>query len=253
VNNAAVMRTKKRTVTKEGFETQFGVNHLGAGHEIAFILFTKSIIAFSLKTNAGHFLLTNLLLENLKLNDTPARIINVTCTDYKNAQINFDDINWDRSFDTNKAYKQSKLANVLFTQELAERLTGSKVTAISVRPPNCRTEIKRHLSYYTSWFGFIPRGVFWLLEYSAPQGAESVLHACLAPEFGDPGKSGLMTHNGREEAPLLSADARLQAKKLWLISEKWTRLAQNLQKLQQIKVESVSSVSRPADSTVEPN
>ena len=102
---------------------QFGVNHL------------------------GHFLLTDLLLDRLK--EAPAaRIVNVSSGAHGYAMakgINFDDINSEKSYNTMKAYGQSKLANILFTRSLARRLEGTTVTTNSLHPGVIRTELTRHL------------------------------------------------------------------------------------------------------------
>ncbi|XP_067845380.1 retinol dehydrogenase 13-like isoform X2 [Heptranchias perlo] len=99
INNAGIMRCP-HWKTQDGFEMQLGVNHL------------------------GHFLLTNLLLEKLK-NSGNGRIINVSSLAHIVGQIDFNDLNWEKKkYDTKAAYCQSKLANVLFTKELAKRLHG---------------------------------------------------------------------------------------------------------------------------------
>ncbi|XP_027474238.1 retinol dehydrogenase 13 isoform X2 [Callorhinus ursinus] len=99
INNAAVMRCPRWT-TEDGFEMQFGVNHL------------------------GHFLLTNLLLDKLKAS-APSRIINLSSLAHIAGHIDFDDLNWEkRKYDTKAAYCQSKLAVILFTRELSRRLQG---------------------------------------------------------------------------------------------------------------------------------
>lgn len=99
VNNAGVMRCPKSS-TKDGIEMQLGVNHM------------------------GHFLLTNLLLDVLKVS-APARIVNLASATYRTGLINMKDLNWDNNYDAGKAYCQSKLAVVLFTRELAKRLKGN--------------------------------------------------------------------------------------------------------------------------------
>uniref|UniRef100_A0A8D3E1I8 Retinol dehydrogenase 13 n=1 Tax=Scophthalmus maximus TaxID=52904 RepID=A0A8D3E1I8_SCOMX len=99
INNAGVMRCPAWK-TEDGFEMQFGVNHL------------------------GHFLLTNLLLDKLK-ESAPSRVINLASLAHIVGKIDFEDLNWEnKKFDTKQAYCQSKLANVLFTRELAKRLQG---------------------------------------------------------------------------------------------------------------------------------
>lgn len=107
INNAGTMtNTRQRTV--DGFELQLGVNHL------------------------GHFALTNLLLDRIT-----SRIVTVSSTVYRSAQIDFDDLQWERrAYQPFGAYGQSKLANLLFTAELQRRLTaiGSPVIATSAHP-----------------------------------------------------------------------------------------------------------------------
>lgn len=98
INNAGVMRTPNWK-TKDGFEIQLGVNHL------------------------GHFLLTNLLLDVLK-SSAPSRIINISSIAHKKGRINKEDINSEKKYDPAEAYAQSKLANILFTKELAKKLEG---------------------------------------------------------------------------------------------------------------------------------
>ena len=109
VNNAGVFGSSKDSRTKDGFEMHFGVNHL------------------------GHFLLTLLLIEKLKLTKS-SRIINVASIAYAMGQIQFDDINSEKYFDATISYGTSKLANILFTRELAKRLQGTNITVYAVHP-----------------------------------------------------------------------------------------------------------------------
>lgn len=109
-----------KALTKDGFEMQLGVNHL------------------------GHFLLTNLLLDILKAS-APSRIIVLSSLAHKYGEINRNDLNSEKSYNKYKAYSQSKLANILFTQELAKRLKGSNVTVNAVHPGVVKTELGRHL------------------------------------------------------------------------------------------------------------
>lgn len=92
------MRCKK-SLTNEGIETQLGVNHM------------------------GHFLLTNLLLDYLK-KSAPSRVVNVTTLKHGTSTINKKDLNFSESYDEEVAYNQSKLANLMFTSKLAEKLKG---------------------------------------------------------------------------------------------------------------------------------
>lgn len=103
------MSLASRELTKDGLEMQIGTNHF------------------------GHFLLTNLLLPMLK-ESAPARIITVSSLAHKFGEINRDDLQLENSYTRWGAYGQSKLANILFTRELAKRLEGTKVTANSLHP-----------------------------------------------------------------------------------------------------------------------
>ncbi len=114
VNNAGAIITT-RTRTADGFETTFGVNHL------------------------GYFLLTNLLLDTVKAS-APARIVNVASRAHLRSQMDFDDLNSERGrYSAMTTYARSKLANVLFTYELARRLEGTGVTANCLHPGVVRT------------------------------------------------------------------------------------------------------------------
>jgi NAD(P)-dependent dehydrogenase (short-subunit alcohol dehydrogenase family) len=108
INNAGVI-PRRREVTVDGLEMQLAVNHL------------------------AYFLLTNLLLPQLKAG-VPARIINVSSGAHTHAGIDFDDLQAERAYDPKEVYSRSKLANILFTYELARRLRGTGVTANCLNP-----------------------------------------------------------------------------------------------------------------------
>ena len=121
INNAGVMTPPKST-TADGFELQFGTNHL------------------------GHFALTGLLLDRLL--DVPgSRIVTVSSNGHKmGGAIHFDDLQWERSYSRIGAYAQSKLANLLFTYELQRRLAPRGTTiAVAAHPGTSSTELARHL------------------------------------------------------------------------------------------------------------
>ncbi len=121
INNAGVMYTPlERTV--EGFEMQFGTNHL------------------------GHFLLTNLLVPML-LADPPSRVVNLSSGGHRGSDIVWDDPNFERrEYDKFSAYGQSKTANVLFSVELDRRLADRGVHAYAVHPGMIATELGRHMT-----------------------------------------------------------------------------------------------------------
>ena len=87
----------------------------------------------------GHFLLTLLLLDKLKQSKSIARIINITSALYFNGKIKFDDINSEKNYGPFKAYATSKLANVLFTRELAKRMKGTNIRVYAVHPGNLKS------------------------------------------------------------------------------------------------------------------
>lgn len=113
VNNAGFI-SLDRQITKEGFEKQFGINHL------------------------GHFLLTTKLIDMMH---EGARIVNVASGAHKVGNIHFEDINLEKGYNVIKAYSQSKLANVLFTRELANRLKDRKITVNCCHPGAVATNI----------------------------------------------------------------------------------------------------------------
>lgn len=168
VNNAGVMRTPEGR-TKDGFETNFGVNYL------------------------GHFLLTKLLTDLLKAS-APSRIVNVSSSYHEDAMgrvgaINFDDLNYHRRpYDTWEAYAQSKLASLMHARELSRRLAGTGVIAVSLNPGFVRTNLVR--SVLPLWamtaLGIVLKPFLKLAGMIEPwEGAQTTLHCLLAPEVGE--------------------------------------------------------------------
>jgi NAD(P)-dependent dehydrogenase (short-subunit alcohol dehydrogenase family) len=121
INNAGVMFTPKSS-TKDGFELQFGTNHL------------------------GHFALTGLLLDHV-LAAPDSRVVTVSSVGHRFARngIRFDDLQWDREYSRVGAYGQAKLANLLFTYELQRRLRGTNTIATAAHPGGSKTELTRNL------------------------------------------------------------------------------------------------------------
>jgi NAD(P)-dependent dehydrogenase (short-subunit alcohol dehydrogenase family) len=120
INNAGVMFTPEST-TKDGFELQFGTNHL------------------------GHFALTGLLLDRL-LGVPGSRVVAVSSTAHRTGRIRFDDLQWHHGYSAVGAYAQSKLANLLFTYELQRRLTDSETIAVAAHPGISKSELARNTS-----------------------------------------------------------------------------------------------------------
>jgi retinol dehydrogenase-12 len=139
VNNAGVATCPFQR-TEDGFEMQIGTNHF------------------------GHFLLTNLLLPLFKKAAPGARIVNVSSLGHTMGQMYWDDINFEKSpYNPLNAYTQSKLANVLFTKELARKTEGSGVTVYALHPGVINTELGRHIKdTYGVVLAYIAKPFFYL-------------------------------------------------------------------------------------------
>lgn len=190
MNNAGII-PRKRTVTEDGRETQFAVNHL------------------------AYFFLTNLLLDVLKAS-VPARIVNVTSQAHQGASIDFDDLQSERSYRPTRVYKWTKLANVLFTYELARRLKGTGVTVNCVHPGGVATNLlsdylPRPLRFMTKIVGISPE-----------KGARTPIYLASSPEVE--GVTGKYFANQKEaRSSKLSYDTALAAR-LWQVSARLTGL-----------------------------
>jgi len=160
VNNAGVV-TLKRETTSDGFESMIGINHL------------------------GHFLLTNLLLDLLK-RAPEGRIVNVASGAYKWGRIHFDDPHLVKGFNVAKGYGQSKLANILFTRELARRLAGTRATVNCLHPGGVATSIGVDRK---TGFGKTVMKLAKLVLLTPEQGAETTLYLAASPDlFGISGE-----------------------------------------------------------------
>ncbi|KPJ17023.1 Retinol dehydrogenase 13 [Papilio machaon] len=196
VNNAAVMETPKG-VTKDGFETQLGVNHM------------------------GHFLLTNLLLDTLKAS-APSRVVVVTCDAHRRGDIRRDDLNMSQQYEPNAAYCQTKLANLLFARELGRRLLESGVSVIAVDPGFSDTNLTRHMPMSKSMTRFIIYPMFWPVMKVPRAAAQVILHAALDDHLAK--CTGDYYVDMKLATPSEKAQDYELAMWLWKVSEKWTRL-----------------------------
>ena len=201
INNAGVMYPPKR-LTKDGFELQFGTNHLGA------------------------FALTGLLLENL-LPVEGSRVVAVASVAHKiQAAIHFDDLQWERKYNRVAAYGQSKLSNLLFTYELNRRLAAhdDPTIAVAAHPGLSNTELMRHipgsgLPGYNTLAG--------LFTNSPEVGALATLRAATDPSvrgaqyYGPDGIRELRGHPKLVESSKQSHDQDIQGR-LWTVSEELT-------------------------------
>ncbi|MGN7358536.1 SDR family oxidoreductase [Paenibacillus sp. SAF-054] len=184
LNNAGVVMIKRQE-TADGFEMDLGVNHL------------------------GHFLLTNLLLDPLCAS-SQGRVVTVASGAYKAGKIHFNDPFLKRGFNPAKAYAQSKLANILFTKELASRLAGTKVTANCVHPGAVGTQIGVNRD---TGFG---KGVMAMIRpffLTPEQGADTAIYLATAPELAE--VSGQYFYKKKPQKLSAKADNREDAKRLW--------------------------------------
>jgi NAD(P)-dependent dehydrogenase (short-subunit alcohol dehydrogenase family) len=193
VNNAGVILPGWHQ-TAEGYELQFGVNHL------------------------GHFLLTNRLLE-LLITSAPSRIVNVASGAHKIGKIHFDDVNLKKNYTLWRAYAQSKLANILFTYELAERLKGTEVTANCLHPGAVATSMGVNRD---TGFGTFITGMLKPFFQTAEQGAETTIYLATSKEV-----EGITGKYFYRKRPITSSKVsydKVVSKRLWELSEEMTGL-----------------------------
>jgi NAD(P)-dependent dehydrogenase (short-subunit alcohol dehydrogenase family) len=207
VNNAGVMWTEKQ-VTRDGFELQFGTNHL------------------------GHFALTGLLLDAL-LPVPGSRVVTLSSVGHRiRAAIHFDDLEWERSYSRVGAYGQSKLANLMFTYELQRRLTAASgrtgteagTIAVAAHPGFANTELARNVP---AALRVLTPIIMPLISQSAEMGALPTLRAATDPDVGGGqyyGPGGSREQRGAPklvESSAASHDADVQ-RRLWKASEELT-------------------------------
>jgi NAD(P)-dependent dehydrogenase (short-subunit alcohol dehydrogenase family) len=197
INNAGVM-VPPLTRTVDGFELQFGTNHL------------------------GHFALTNLLLQHIT-----GRVVTVSSTGHRIGEIDFDDLNWERRpYKAWRAYGQSKLANLLFTAELQHRLTnaGSAVLATAAHPGYAATNLQFHSGRRA--LDVISAVGNRVLAQDEEGGALPTLYAATADIPGNSfaGPGGFMEQRGAPKLVGRSAAAKDVdvARRLWDVSEELT-------------------------------
>jgi NAD(P)-dependent dehydrogenase (short-subunit alcohol dehydrogenase family) len=188
VNNAGTS-ARHRRLTSDGFEWLFGVNHLAP------------------------FLLTTLLLDKLKTT-APARVVTVASMAYRRGTLELDDLNWERrKYRSLKAYSDSKLANVLFTRELARRVVGSGVTANCLHPGVVATNIFNQLGFFGRVFTLLAKP----LLLTSVEGAKTAVYLSSAAEVA--GVSGKFFDRCRERPLDAVASDDAGAGRLWERSE----------------------------------
>ena len=193
VNNAGALFAR-RQLTSDGYEMTFALNHL------------------------NYFLLTILLLDILKAS-APARIVNVSSHAHEAATLDFDNLQGEKHFAGMQAYGQSKLANVLFTYELARRLEGSGVTVNALHPGFIATGFARNNGIFYN-FGMKIIGLF---IRKPDQGAQTSIYLASSPEVEGVSGKYFVDCKAVDSSPL-SHDQAL-AEKLWQVSLELTSKA----------------------------
>jgi NAD(P)-dependent dehydrogenase (short-subunit alcohol dehydrogenase family) len=184
VNNAGAI-SQERQVTVDGFELTFAVNHLAS------------------------FLLTHLLLDQLE-RSAPARIVNVASAAHGSAGMDFDNLQFEHGgYSLLKAYNRSKLANVLFTNELARRLDAARVTANSLHPGVVATNIWNNIPWFLQPL-ILPLRLFMI---SAERGGDTIVY--LAASADVEGKTGGYYVKNRPVKPAPLALDQTVAGRLW--------------------------------------
>lgn len=196
VNNAGVMMPPY-SKTADGFELQFGTNHL------------------------GHFVLTGLLID-LILKTENSRVVNVSSSAHKSGRIDFSDLNWEkRKYKKMQSYGDSKIANLYFSFELQRKLekTGSKTISVASHPGWTATELQRHVGIFNFLNRFFAQGI--------EMGALPTLYAATASDvkggeyFGPSGFQEMKGYPKKTESNELSHDLSI-AEKLWTVSQELT-------------------------------
>jgi NAD(P)-dependent dehydrogenase (short-subunit alcohol dehydrogenase family) len=193
VNNAGLI-TRRRELTTDGLELQFAVNHL------------------------AYFLLTNLLLDQLKAG-APSRIINVSSGAHSGARLDFDDLQGERGYDGSRAYSRTKLANILFTYELARRLQGTGVTANCLHPGVIGTQL---LADYMG-IPIAGRALARTFGASPEKGAETSIYLATSPDVET--VTGKYFEAQRERRSSRESYDEAAARRLWEVSEQLTGLS----------------------------
>lgn len=194
INNAGVHRTT-RTLTPEGIETAFCVNHLSS------------------------FLMTRLLLDRL-VDNAPARIIQVNSQGHRFGGLDLDDLNWDRRrYRGLQGYGASKVAQLLTTWELSDRMNGADVTVVAMHPGAVRTNIGMDNGWIYRWY---QKYLLWPLLKGPEISGEAIYYLAAAPEMQ--GVRGKFYNLTNEENPMPVAQDRELGKQVWRISEELTGL-----------------------------
>jgi NAD(P)-dependent dehydrogenase (short-subunit alcohol dehydrogenase family) len=192
LNNAGAMFWK-RVESDDGIEKTFALNHL------------------------AYFALTNLLMPALR-QEAPTRIVNVASDAHKGTSIHFDDFQFKKEYSGWRAYQQSKLANILFTYELARRLEGTRITANALHPGFVRTNFLE--VFREARAGVLLKGLASLLAMAPEKGARTSIYLASSPDV-----EGVSGRYFVKERPVVSSPQsrdQAAAERLWRLSEELT-------------------------------
>jgi len=187
VNNAGAMFTS-REVTADGLEKTFALNHM------------------------NYFVVTNVLLEKLKAAPGGARIVSTASDAHKGQHLDFDDLQSAKHYSGFSVYGRSKLCNILFTRELAQRLTGTNVTATCLHPGFVGTRFGDNSGGLMSLAIRLAKN----FALSPEQGAQTIIHLASSPDVE--GQSGGYYVKSKLATPTKAAQNDADAKRLWDIS-----------------------------------
>lgn len=203
LNNAGAVFTE-RQVTVDGLEMTFALNHL------------------------GYFLLTELLIDTLKASGSasnPARIINVSSDAHANGKINFEDLQAEHGYSAFGAYGNSKLANILFTHELARRLAGSHVTANVLHPGVVSTGFLKN-GTNRNWLFKLAGLIVPFFGRSPQKGAETSIYLASSPDVSNVTGKYFVDSKIAQSSP--QANDPTVAAKLWDVSAKLVGLKETV-------------------------
>jgi NAD(P)-dependent dehydrogenase (short-subunit alcohol dehydrogenase family) len=193
VNNAGAVN-KTRSTTVDGIETTFAVNHLGS------------------------FLLTNLLLD-LLVKSAPARVVTVASIGHRQGTLDFSDLGFERGYSIMRAYARSKLANILFSNELARRLAGTRVTSNSLHPGAVDTRIWSGAPVWTKPLIQIVLRPFFI---SAEAGGRYIVRLVTGPELSE--VTGKYFEKDKLSTPSSLAMDEALGRRLWDVSASMVNL-----------------------------